>query len=193
MRTEAHPVRVRGDLVRGWSIEALTRGVAMGDEMAFEAFYRGWFDECYGMARSLTRRDEAFCLDVVQDAMLRAAKGIKPMSGEAQLAVWMRRVVHTAAIDRLRADRRRAKREREAADDGVVGAIDERIEWLRAAIEKLPAEDRSVLMIRFGKLRSLKAASDAEGVSEGSIKGRVRRVLARLRSAAEQTESKERS
>ena len=68
--------------------EKLTRGMAAGHRDAVEAFYRQYFDYLYGVARRETGRDEAFCLDVVQEAVLRIIRNIKPVSDEPRLRAY---------------------------------------------------------------------------------------------------------
>ncbi|MFI4897042.1 MAG: RNA polymerase sigma factor [Phycisphaerales bacterium JB059] len=168
-------------------MRALTRAISRGDDRAFERFYNTWFEPAYTMARTLTRRDESFCLDVVQDAMLKAARSMKPIDTDEQLAAWVRRVVHTAALDRLRAERRRLARERDAATDTVasrrLARTDERIAWLHAQIDALPSEDRSLLLFRFARSRTIEATADAHALTPGAAHGRIRRALRRLRDA----------
>jgi RNA polymerase sigma factor (sigma-70 family) len=142
----------------------------------------------YGAARQLTGRDEAFCLDVVQEAMMKAARAMPVMASEAALARWLCRVVHRAALDQLRRERRRAARERGrgAAPPGADGDVLERIDWLRERVRSLSAEDRSVLASRFARDRSLEQIGMELGTTGDAAHGKVRRVLARLRKAAEE-------
>jgi DNA-directed RNA polymerase specialized sigma24 family protein len=44
----------------------------------------------YRWARRATGRDEAFCLDVVQDAMMRIIRSLKPLQSERQLRGYLR-------------------------------------------------------------------------------------------------------
>ena len=62
-------------------------------------------------ARSITRRDEAFCLDVVQDVMMIVVKKMPRLETEAALRAWMARTVSRAVTDRLRSEARRRRRE----------------------------------------------------------------------------------
>lgn len=172
---------------RADGVRALTRAIARGDDRAFERFYNDHFEPAYAMARALTRRDESFCLDVVQDAMLKAARSMRPLDSQDDLNAWMRRVVHTAALDRLRAERRRLARERARAQDERaeqrLALADERIAWLRAQIDDLPSEDRALLLFRFARARTIEATADAHALTPGAAHGRIRRALDRLRSA----------
>ena len=92
--------------------------MAAGDAAAIEAFYRSYFDRLLSMAASslrMKRYDEARCLDVVHDAMLRIVRCVKPMESEAHLLNWCRLVVQSCSLDRLRREQRRARREEAAA------------------------------------------------------------------------------
>lgn len=193
MATKPHPtapdaaVPLPSSRTRGDGVRALTYAISRGDDRAFERFYNTWFEPAYAMARALTRRDESFCLDVVQDAMLKAARSMKPLDTDDQLAAWVKRVVHTAALDRLRAERRRLARERNAAPDDLsthrLARTDERIAWLRAQIDTLPSEDRSLLLFRFARARTIEATAHAHALTPGAAHGRIRRALRRLRDA----------
>ena len=176
---------------RGDGVRTLTRAVARGDDQAFADFYHEWFEPAYAMARSLTRRDESFCLDIVQDAMLKAARSMRPLDSRAQLESWVRRVVHTAALDRLRADRRRVARERNAHPPSesdprpdTLPLLDEHIAWLREQISELPPEERSLLRFRFAQSSTLEEAGAAHGLTADAAHGRLRRTIDRLKHAA---------
>src|SRR3954464_2660020 len=55
-------------------IASLTASLAAGDRAAVEAFYRRYFELLFRAARRAAGRDEAFCLDVVQEAVLRVIR-----------------------------------------------------------------------------------------------------------------------
>jgi len=163
---------------------ALTRAAARGDTAAFGTIYERWFDRALSAAHRLTGRDESFCLDVVQDAMLRAARRLPPLPDESALGAWLCRVVHRAALDRLRAERRRAARERAAADRGAhstpLNTLDEDIAWLRAQLRELPPDEGWMLGARFGQSRTLAQVGATLGLSGDAAHGRIRRALRRV-------------
>lgn len=164
-----------------------TAALAKGDPAAFEFVYRAWFERLLALARTATRRDEAFCLDVVQDAFLRVIRAPRVCPTEAELAGWLRRCVLSAAVDRLRRDARRDARENarglpEAPGDRVGDA--EQLRWLRDRLAELSPEDRDLLRLRFEIDRTLaEIAGDGRG-TWGAVHGRLRRTLDRLRRAA---------
>lgn len=170
------------------SPRALTRAIAQGNERAFELFYNQTFESAYATARSLTGRDESFCLDIVQDSMLKAARSMKTLESPQALDAWFRRVIHTVAIDRLRSERRRLERERSAADDAFhrsIGELDDRIDWLRAELAKLAPEDRALLSLRFGRSRTLETTGLAQGITPAAAHGKIRRAISKLKGAAQ--------
>jgi RNA polymerase sigma factor (sigma-70 family) len=146
----------------------------------------------YADAVRATGRDEAFCLDVVQDAMLRVIRRMRPMATEGDLGRWLRAVVQSCAYDRLRGESRRRRREAEAAAESspqVAPDRDElrrRLHWLEEQLRT--CDDASVQMLlmrhRFGwTLRQIGAAL---GINPGAVDGRLRRLVGGLRREAQE-------
>ena len=91
----------RATSLRASGTHELTLTTLSGDAEALTGFYEAWFDRAFVLARALTRRDESFCLDVVQDARMRVVRSLPPLEEAAALGRWMVRVVHTTALDLL--------------------------------------------------------------------------------------------
>ena len=171
---------------------ALARGIAAGDEAAFAAFYSAWFAATLALARASSRRDESFCLDVVQDVMLAVCRKLPALRDERAVRAWIATAVWNAAADRGRAERARARREQGAAARDEVDpaepwqglAAGERQQWLATRLQELPEVDRALLAARFGDSESVAAAGAAFGMTPDGAHGRLRRVLQRLRNAA---------
>ncbi len=164
---------------------ALTAAMAAGDDSAVTRFYRHYFDSMYQEARRVTRRDEAFCLDVVQETTLRVIRNIRKVESESQLIAWLKLVIRTTAYDLLRSEKRRRFREiathqtrKEKADD------DEQIKWLRDQILLLDPQLVQVIEMRFENRWSLSRIAGQLGLSIGTIDGRLRRTLKHLRERA---------
>jgi RNA polymerase sigma factor (sigma-70 family) len=170
--------------------KALTAAIASGDTEAFALFYRQWFDFAFLEARRYGNHDEQFCLDIVQDAMMRVIRSIKPMDGEADVCKWMRAVVQSCCYDRLRAEARRARRERKRASNGRGTAGDpdhqERIDWLYAQLAALETDQAQLLSMRFRFGWTLQRIGAALGLKPGAVDGRIDRTLSNLRAKAEE-------
>lgn len=162
--------------------------MAGGDTDALGLFYERWFVMMYGEARRLTRRDESFCLDVVQDAMLRIARRMRPMKSDAQLAGWLRTVIRSCACDRLRSEQARLRREQSRQSTSAHAAGDQpdadRLRWLHGEIERLDESLRRPLLLRIVSGWTLAQIGTALGLSPGAVDGRVNRALTRLRRSA---------
>lgn len=180
--------------------QRITAAIARGDSSAFGLFYDTWFTFAFAEAQRYTQRDEATCLDIVQDAMLKAARSMKPLDTKSDVERWLTRVVQTAALDTLRQEKRRRQREATAlANGGHKAAVDQRaaqehvrrawlddqVEWLSHELAKIPASDRALLHLRFALGRSLEQTGKAVGISGDAAHGKLRRIIARLKGRSE--------
>jgi RNA polymerase sigma-70 factor (ECF subfamily) len=165
-------------------LAALMADIERGDRDALAAFFEHWFERAMSFVARLTRRDEAFCLDVVQDAMLRVARHARRVESDDAARAWMLRVLTSCAMDHLRAEARRAKREaragiaRDAHEPGATPPSERA--WLREAVARLDERDRRLLMERFAHGRTLASIAEAAGLTLGAAHGRIRRALAEL-------------
>ena len=170
------------------TVRELTAGMAAGDSRAVEVFYRRYFDVMYSYAKSLTRRDEATCLDVVQEAVLRVVRTVRRVDGERQFYAWLRLVTQTTALDVLKSESRR--RRRETAAVGPAGRVDDdpephdRLDWLIDQIAGLDPQIVRIIDLRFQQRWTLARIGQALGISAGTVDGRLRRALGRLRETA---------
>ncbi len=172
---------------------AVVRALAAGDEAAFATFYAAWFAPTLALARAVSRRDEAFCLDVVQDVMFTVARKMPALGSNAAVAAWMARTVRHAVLDRLRSERRRVAREQIVGAELALAAAPEPWEllaateqqvWLRSCLAELPAADRALLAARFDASATVTATAADFGMGADAAHGRLRRVMARLRQGA---------
>jgi RNA polymerase sigma factor (sigma-70 family) len=180
--TAVTPHGTRGGLDVVWA----TRGTGRGEQAAFEALYRAWFERVFAFARGLTRRDESFCLDVTQDVMVRAAKSIPELQTEAELGAWMTRAAVSASVDLIRREERRKRREAQSMVNAAaqVRADSDSLRWLRGAVAELPEVDQLLLMQRIANGVTLQEAGASVGIGEHAAHGRVRRALGKLRTLA---------
>lgn len=166
--------------------EMLTAALAAGREDAVETFYRQYFDWLYTQARRATRRDESFCLDVLQDAMLRIIRTVRIVQNENQFRAWLRLVVQTTAWDRLRAEGRRQKHELIAVgmrdENPRDGPEDEEQQaWLKDQIARFDPQIVQMIELRYEQRWTLAKISKLLGLSIGTVDWRLRRALEELR------------
>jgi RNA polymerase sigma-70 factor (ECF subfamily) len=171
----------------------LTELVALaqqGDRLAFDELVRATYADTYTLAYRLTG-DEEDARDVVQDAYLRAFRGIKRFRGDAQFSTWMYRITANCAATHL--GRGARHRHAELTDDAPLaddrpeadpqvsadaGALRERVQ---DAIAELPPRLRSVVVLRdVYDLAHTDIAAEL-GISESAAKVRLHRARRKLR------------
>ncbi|MCA9310141.1 MAG: RNA polymerase sigma factor [Phycisphaerales bacterium] len=172
----------------------MTAAIASGDTEAFARFYERWFDELYNYARSATRRDESFCLDLVQDVMLKVIRNLPPLDAEPVLRLWLRRVLVNTARDRFRTEaRRRAREERhagqrpEAVDDTAPPEEEElqrQLNWLRTELQSMDHALADLITARHRFGWTLARIGATFGLHPSAVDGRTRRATAALQRKA---------
>jgi len=172
----------------------LTRAIASGDTEAFAHVYEMHFGMMYNYVQRLTSRDSAFCLDVVQDAMLKVIRSMKPIENDAALHAWLRCVVKTSAYDALRREKRQRQRELRISTDKTdmtnlassADELDAQLAWLKHELQQLDADTRHLIHLRHRLGWTLQRIGAALGLSTGAVDGRLTRAMQRLKAKAEQ-------
>jgi RNA polymerase sigma-70 factor (ECF subfamily) len=171
--------------------ETLIAAIAAGDAAALDQLYVRYRPLAFGAAFGVIQ-DASAAEDVLHDAFLsvwRAASSFCPDRGS--LRAWLLTISRNAARDRVR-DRARARRvqrpldvvarELSGGDDvATTAAMAAETRRLHAALAALPASQRTVIELNFfGGLSHGEIAARC-GVPLGTVKGRVRLGLLRLR------------
>jgi RNA polymerase sigma-70 factor (ECF subfamily) len=137
------------------SDEALMVRVARGDERAFQLLARRHLPATLGLARRILG-NAAEAEDVAQEALMRVWTHAPRWQPLALFRTWLTRVVVNLCLDRKR---RAPWLELEAAGDIVdttpgaaeTAEADARERMVAAAIDKLPARQRSAIMLTYSK------------------------------------------
>jgi RNA polymerase sigma-70 factor (ECF subfamily) len=177
--------------------EDLMQLVNDGDARAFEVI----FDRHGGAAFSLAYRmcgRRALAEDVVQEAFLSLWRsGARYDRGRGSVRSWVLRAVHNRAIDAFR--RGAAGERREVHDEGLAERVPsaERTETeverrdearvIRGALDGLPADQRQVIELAYFGGFTHSEISDMLGLPAGTVKGRMRLGLVKLRFALGET------
>ncbi len=168
-------------------VRSLTSAIASGDTEAFARYFRQWFDPMQVEARRVCGRDESFCLDVVQDAMMRVIRSLRPMDTEDDLRRWLNAVVYSCAMDRLRREAAATRAERCAQERAAAAPPRdrrERLEWIEERMRGLDDAEQRLLLMRYRFGWTLQRIARALQLKPGTIDGRLRRLLVKLRRLA---------
>ena len=162
-----------------------------GDNRAFARLVDQTYSDVFLLAARLTR-DHDDALDVVQEVYLRAYKGLIDYRGEARFTTWLHRITINCASTLL------ARRRRDLHDPiqrDVIDMSDEyhperRVEEseisddLRRALEELPPNLRSVLVLSDVYDLSHQKIGKQLGISATAVKVRLHRSRKRFQKSS---------
>jgi RNA polymerase sigma-70 factor (ECF subfamily) len=161
-----------------------------GDRGAFDELVRRTFVDTFTLARRLTGNEEDG-RDVVQDAYLRAWRGIGKFRGEAQFSTWMYRITANAAATHVKRRRRQQTDpflddlepadEREEMQPAAMAESAEALERISLALDELPPKLRSVVVLKDVYDLSHEAIADELGITVAAAKVRLHRGRRKLR------------
>ncbi|HTN78593.1 MAG TPA: RNA polymerase sigma factor [Acidimicrobiales bacterium] len=171
-------------------IAQLVAAARDGSRTAFDDLVRATYDDTYMLAYRLTGNEED-ARDVVQEAYLRAFRGVRQFRGDAQFSTWMYRITANCASthvgrrrrhqhDQLDADApvadTRADTDPQAHADAAVTRAQ-----LEAALAQLPPRLRAVVVLRDVYDLPHEAIAAELGISATAAKVRLHRARRRLR------------
>jgi RNA polymerase sigma-70 factor (ECF subfamily) len=161
-----------------------------GDRGAFDELVRLTYAATYTLAYRLTG-DEDDARDVVQEAYLRAYRGLRRFRGDAQFSTWLYRITANCAATHLG---RRARHRHDELDD-TLPVADDRPDHdpqlradaddlhgrLQAALGALPDRLRAVVVLRDVYDLPHESIAAELGISESAAKVRLHRARHKLR------------
>lgn len=170
--------------------ETLALAAARGDRDAFAVLLGRHYDRLHGLCWRLTG-DRAEAEDLTQDICAALPAKLRGWRGEARFGTWLYRVAVNAAHDRRR---RAASHARAASGWGdwevnrQAGLAEEAevLDWLHAAMARLPEDLRDTVALTLGEGLTQTEAAEILGLSEGTVAWRMSEVKKRLRALARQ-------
>jgi RNA polymerase sigma-70 factor (ECF subfamily) len=172
----------------------LVRRVADGDADALRVLYERYGRIVYSFAFRFVR-DPGLAEECTQDVFLalwRRASGFDP--SRAKPSTWMLAVARNRAIELGRRRSRRpalaaeavAETDDDNAPDPAAVAVEvDRAERVALALAELPPEQREVVSLAYFDQLSHSEIAELIGIPLGTVKGRMRLALERLRGVAE--------
>lgn len=161
-----------------------------GDRDAFDEIVRATYVDLFTLAVRLTGNEED-ARDVVQDAYLRAWKGIGKFRGDAALSTWLYRITANCASTHL-SRRRRTRTEplvpgldpaelRHEAHPEAMAETNLDLARIAEAVDELPPKLRAVVVLRDVYGLTHEAIAEELGISVSAAKVRLHRARKRLR------------
>jgi RNA polymerase sigma-70 factor (ECF subfamily) len=172
--------------------EAVSR-VLQGETGLFEIIMRRYNQRLFRVARAILRNDSE-AEDVVQDAYVRAYQHLSQFAGKSTFSTWLTRIaIHEALARRRRSGRweelEAVQKNQDNApilkssilDPEAQTAQAQARQLLQAAIEALPDDYRTVVIMRDVEEMDVRETAASLEVSEASVKTRLHRAHAMLR------------
>ena len=181
----ANPRPTRSD---GLLESAIVRA-KQGDTDALHYLYVRYADDVYGFVNSIVRDSHA-AEDITQNVFGKLMSGIRRYERrEVPFSAWIIRVARNAALDHMRARRQIPVEEVRLDDEGHEQIGYERSQCLRAALMRLPLDQREVLVLRH--LAGLTPGEIAKrlGKTEASVHGLHHRGRGTLQTALRELEA----
>lgn len=190
LETTHHGASRQGDAAR--RVTSDLQRAALGDHRAFAQVYDATSARAFGVALRILR-DVAQAEEVVQEAYLhvwRFSARFDPARGGA--VTWILMIVHSKAVDRVRAVEREGCRETVAYesdarsgsdDDATFTAVSDRWEAtrVRRALAALTSAQREAIHLAYFDGYTHVEVADRLGLPVGTVKSRIRSGLRRLR------------
>ena len=154
-------------------------------EAAFRALVDRHLDHVHSVAWRVTRRHD-LAADVAQLVFVRLAERHRHLPAGLSLAAWLHMNTRSLAIDLVRAEVARRRREQEFSHGSIMNPPDA-ANWsalessLDEAVEALPAPDRDAILLRFYQKHTHAGVGRHLGVNEDAARMRIQRALEKLR------------
>ena len=172
--------------------KTLIERAAKGDGQAFSELMAAQEGRMYAVAlRMCGHREDA--QDCLQEAMLRVYRSISSFKGQSSFSTWVYRITMNTCLDELRRGKRRKASSLDERIDAGWAPVDDmdtpehhamRSEQRRAlerAIQELPEDMRSAVVLRDIQGCSYDEIADVLDANVGTIKSRISRARAKLR------------
>ncbi len=174
----------------------IIRAVVDGNANAFEDLVLEYQKQVYHIALKMTGNEED-ALDLSQETFLKAFRTLPSFRGEAGFGSWLYRMTANLCIDFLRKKKRQGSEQilsldAEEEDRRPTELPDLRYEpqsalekketreKVQAGLQKLPHEQRLILVLRDVEGFSYQEISDALKIELGTVKSRIYRARAHL-------------
>jgi RNA polymerase sigma-70 factor (ECF subfamily) len=180
--------------VQAWFDEEIVERVLAGQPALFEVLMRRHNQRIYRMVRGVLN-DDGEAEDVMQDAYVRAYQHLGQFEGRSTFVTWLTRIALHEAFARAERLRRQTSLDADevladmksnlaSPDNPEQNAANMELRrTLEAAILSLPPKYRTVMIVRDIEEMSTAEAAAALEISEESVKVRLHRARALVRSA----------
>lgn len=166
-----------------------------GDTEAFGRLVQTHQDRLFGAMLQVTRSAEE-AEDVVQEAFVRAYVKLHTFQRNSRFFTWLYRIAFNSALSRRRRKRATLSLDQTREVTGIepIDSVDapdermlqtERIEMVRAALDRLSDEHRAIMILRELENHAYEDIAEILEISIGTVRSRLNRARTQLRQTLE--------
>jgi RNA polymerase sigma-70 factor (ECF subfamily) len=174
------------DPAEGEIDEQTVRAARRGDDEAFVRLLKHYDSRLRALAYRVLR-DPVLMDDALQDAAIKAFQALRGFRGDSEVGTWLYRITYTTCLDYLRRERRfllltteDALADAACADDDPCDVVTRWAE-LEDALDRLPVEQRVLVILVHQYGYDYRTAAAVVGVPEGTVSSRLAAARGRLR------------
>ena len=170
-----------------WERRTVAR-LQAGDDAALREVFDQYGTFVFGLAQRVTT-NRSLAEDITQDVFVYVWTNAQRIDlGVGSLRSYLGVVTHRRAVDLVRSEESRKSREARDADKAPVATTDigehmvavAQADIVRSALDKLPDEQRQIVIMTYLDGRSYREVAVELGIPEGTAKSRGRLALAKL-------------
>ncbi len=175
LRTKTHK-RITDD-------QAIDQYLSTQSPYYFNLLYERYINKVYSKCISLLK-DEAMAHDATQEIFMKIFLNLAKFNRKSKFSTWLYSITYNYCIDFLRKKKKETKlfssEEKEGSD--IIEEVDDReimemeISRLKIVLEKLPKDDKTVLLMKYKEELSIKEIGAIFGKSESAIKMKIKRA-----------------
>jgi RNA polymerase sigma-70 factor (ECF subfamily) len=139
--------------------------------------------------------------ELTQDVFVKAFKHLGSFKGDCSFSTWIYRIAYNAAVSETRKKKREFLAIEESlwekvAEEDVADALsrnseNEQIERLEAALDRLPPDERGIILLFYMEGKSVEETAAATGLSATNVKTKLHRIRKKLLVILKTMEEKE--
>ena len=168
------------------SDEELLASAGRGDQAAFALLAQRHYEPILRFVRRFLGADLAACEDLAQETLLRAWRYAPRFEPRGSARGWLFQIATNACLNQRRAMRLRGAAPFDAHDLAAADTTDaaeshERSQRIRAAVARLPQNQRAAILLRHFEELTYAQIAEALEVSPAAVESLLHRARSRLR------------
>ena len=163
--------------------ELVQEYLASQNNYYFELLYSRYSSKIFGKCLTILK-EEALAQDATQEVMMKILLNLAKFSGRSKFSTWVYSITYNYCIDFIRKRKKQASSSYEEINDyeDIVDEVDDKellevkLERLKVIMDKIPVDDKSILMMKYLDGMSIKEIGAVIDKTESAIKMKIKRA-----------------